>query len=88
MSFRLVSSDRASKSLVYEAAFWEGPVESGKAGRRVPRICNEQWIDRAEYVNQVTGEHTVRPGHPLCTAPSVSYYRDLLKAFARIGCRP
>lgn len=65
--FRLIKKWTDPAGLVrfeYEASFWEGPVVAGQSGRRVTKICSDVLIK----------------GRPINTAPSVSYYGQLLKA--------
>lgn len=63
-------ADVAGACCEYEAAFWDGPLSSGQAGKRVTRVIS----DRVAYRPDGT------PFGMMNTAPSVSYYGQLKKA--------
>lgn len=84
--FAVLGLSKADQTVTYEASFWEGPEAAGETGRYVRTRCTAKWIPG--IVLKTERGDVVRPGRPLSVSPGVSYYSDLLKAFAKIGCRP
>ena len=89
--FAVLESDRDAKTVTYEASFWEGPLDAGRAGRYVRSRQVERWCDRKErdpFPWEPQGRKIIWLGRPLSTAPNVTYFKQLMDAFAKIGCRP
>ena len=67
--FRLIRKwrdDEGELRCEYEASLWEGPIEAGQVGRYIRVKCADHWLEDSERFAS--------------TAPSVSYYRELVKA--------
>lgn len=84
--FALISTDAANRTVTYEADFWEGPVEAWQAGRYRRTRAVSVWSGSSKPIYDEDAQKW-RVGKPLNESPSLSYMPELLRAFARIGCR-
>lgn len=57
---------------LYEASFWEGPLEAGQQGRYVRRTLEDYVIDVWRN-DKIVGKRVAN------TSPNVSYYGELCK---------
>lgn len=90
--FKIISSDRSLGTVIFEADYWEGPIEVGREGRYVRRRFTDKWVQKHTYwirrLSQVYGPDRLLMsvgGHPENGADSCSYNDELRREFARIG---